>query len=79
MARSETVGFLIRPAVPADVPVIHELIHGLAEYERLAHEAVATEADISRTLFGDRPQAEVLIAMEGSEAVGFALYFPPRC
>jgi GNAT superfamily N-acetyltransferase len=67
--------FVIRSATPADVPVIHELIHGLAAYERLAHEAVATPDDIRKSLFGDHPQAEVIIGMEGERAVGFALYF----
>ncbi len=66
---------VIRPAIPADAPAIHELIHGLADYERLAHEAVATEADVRRTIFGERPQAEVLMAIESGRAVGFALYF----
>jgi GNAT superfamily N-acetyltransferase len=65
----------IRPAQPADAPVVHELIHALAEYERLPQEAVATVDDVRRTLFGERPQAEVLLAEEGSDVVGFALYF----
>lgn len=62
----------IRLATEQDVPVILELIRGLAEYEHLAHEVVATEADLRRTLFGDRAYAEVLIADDGS---GFALFF----
>jgi GNAT superfamily N-acetyltransferase len=66
----------IRLATAADVPVILELIRGLAEFERLAHEVVATEADLERTLFGDRPAAEVLIAELGGAPVGFALFFP---
>jgi GNAT superfamily N-acetyltransferase len=69
----------IRPATAADVPVILELIRGLAEYERLAHEAVATEDDLRRTLFGERPVAEVVLAELAAEApapaAGFALFF----
>jgi GNAT superfamily N-acetyltransferase len=65
----------IRFAGPADVPVILKFINGLAEYEKLAHEVVATEVGLRRTLFGDRAYAEVLIAeFEGSPA-GFALFF----
>jgi GNAT superfamily N-acetyltransferase len=45
-----------------DVPVILRLITALGEYERLAHEVVATEDDIREALFGPRPAAEVLIA-----------------
>jgi GNAT superfamily N-acetyltransferase len=65
----------IRPATGADVPVILELIRALAEFERLAGEVVATEADLRRTLFGERPAAEVLIAELDGAPVGFALYF----
>jgi GNAT superfamily N-acetyltransferase len=65
----------IRPAIAGDVPVILELIRALAEYEKLAHEVVATEADLRRTLFGERPTAEVLIAEDAGAAVGFALFF----
>ena len=53
---------VVREATPADIPLILELIAGLAEYERLVHEAVATPADLDRALFGPRPAAEVLIA-----------------
>ena len=66
---------LIRPATRADVPLILAFIRDLAEYERLPHEVVATEAALDETLFGDRPAAEVRIATLGGEAVGFALFF----
>lgn len=65
----------ITSATDADVPVILGFIRGLAEYERLAHACVATEADLRRTLFGPRPFAEVLIARVGGEPAGFALFF----
>ena len=42
---------VVREATPADIPLILELIAGLAEYERLVHEAVATPADLDRALF----------------------------
>jgi GNAT superfamily N-acetyltransferase len=66
---------MIRHARETDVPTIHQLIKGLAEYERLADEAVATEDDIRAALFGARPFAEVLLAEESGEPVGFALFF----
>ena len=65
----------IRPATIDDVSLILTLIRGLADYERLAHEAVVTEADIRESLFGERPAAEVLVAEVGNEAAGFALFF----
>lgn len=66
----------ISPATEADVPAILDLIRGLAAYEKLAHTVVATEDALRRTLFGPRPAAEVLLAFDGSEPVGFALFFP---
>jgi GNAT superfamily N-acetyltransferase len=71
-------GYLIEAATPADVPAIHALIRALAQYERLGHLCVATEADVAAALFGARPLAEVLIArnpQENGEDVGFALFF----
>jgi GNAT superfamily N-acetyltransferase len=65
----------LRPADIADVPTILRLIRGLAEYERLLDECVATEAQLRDTLFGDRPQAEVVIAEWDGEPAGFALFF----
>ena len=70
-----TADLRIRFATVDDVSVILTLIRGLAEYERLANEAVVTEADVRATLFGERPAAEVLIAEIGAEAAGFALFF----
>ncbi|MGB7161197.1 MAG: GNAT family N-acetyltransferase [Tepidisphaeraceae bacterium] len=65
----------ITPASPNDIPVILTFIRGLAEYEKLAHACVATEDALRRTLFGERPPAEVLIARLDDTAVGFALFF----
>ena len=65
----------IEPATEPDVPQILELIRGLAEYERLTHMVEATEDRLRRTLFGDRPAAEVWLAFAGEECAGFALFF----
>lgn len=66
----------IVPATPADVPVIFEMICGLAEYEKLSHAVTATEEKIRATLFGPKPAAEVLLAEYENEWAGFALFFP---
>jgi len=68
-------GFTIRPAGIDDVPVILELIKDLATYERAPNDVVATEEGLKEVLFGAKPAAEVLIAREGKEAVGFAVFF----
>lgn len=65
----------IRAAIEADLALILRFVRGLAEYERLLDECVATEAQLREHLFGPRPYAEVLIAEQAGEPVGFALYF----
>ena len=67
--------FEIRPATVADVPLILTFIKGLAEYEKLLHEVVATEEVLRETLFGNRPVAEVIIGYDREEPVCFALFF----
>jgi GNAT superfamily N-acetyltransferase len=67
--------FALRSATVDDLPVILACIRGLAEYEKLAHEVVATEALLRETLFGAHPVAEVMLAFRGEEAAGFALFF----
>ena len=63
-------------AVETDVPDILQMIQGLAEYEKLSHICTATEAELRATLFGPRPAAEVVLARQGGECAGFALFFP---
>ena len=65
----------IAAAREEDVPVVLELIKALAEYEKLTDQAIATEQDIHRALFGPRPMAEVVLAFADREPVGFALFF----
>lgn len=65
----------IRPATPADVSLLLELIRALAEYEKLAEACVATEIQLARTLFGARRYAEALIAEWDGAPAGFALFF----
>jgi GNAT superfamily N-acetyltransferase len=65
----------IRPATGADVALVTRFIHALAEYERLAHECQATEDGVRASLFGARPDAEVVIAEVDGAPAGFALFF----
>jgi GNAT superfamily N-acetyltransferase len=67
--------FIIRPARVEDVPVILQLIRGLATYERAPDEVTATEEQLVDVLFGERPAAEVLLAFEEQSPVGFAVFF----
>ena len=65
----------IETATVEDVPLILRFIRELAQYEHLEHQVVADEALLRRELFGERPGAEVLVAREDSEPLGFALFF----
>lgn len=58
-----------------DVPLVAELIRGLARYEKLEHEVTMTEEKLTDALFGERRYAETLIAEDDGEPVGFALFF----
>jgi GNAT superfamily N-acetyltransferase len=66
---------MIRPATPQDVPTIARLIRSLAQYEKLSHEVFLDETALGEHLFGDRRYAEVLVAEEAGQVVGFALFF----
>ena len=72
---ADAPGLVIRTAVEDDVPLVLTLIMELAEYEHMADEVVATEADVHRALFGAPPYAEAVIATLGETPVGFALFF----
>ena len=51
------------------------MIRGLAEYEKLSDQVVATEDGLRASLFGPHPAAEVVIGYAGDQAAGFALFF----
>ena len=68
----------IRPAQPADVPVILTLIRALADYEKLTSEVTAMRAQGGASLFpadGSAPAAHCVLAAADGATAGFALYF----
>jgi GNAT superfamily N-acetyltransferase len=69
----------IRPATPADLPLVAQLIRDLALYEKLAHEVRFDETVLGEKLFGQNggrgPYAEVVIGELDGAAEGFALFF----
>ncbi len=68
--------FTLRTATAADVAIILRCIQGLAEFERLSHECLATEDQLRESLFGATPAASVVLAFASGDAAGFALWFP---
>ncbi|MEE1246686.1 MAG: GNAT family N-acetyltransferase [Acutalibacteraceae bacterium] len=63
-----------RFAQRSDIPLILDFIKGLAEYEKMSDEVVADEKTLEEWIF-DKEKAEVIFALEGEKAVGFALFF----
>src|ERR1017187_8051493 len=66
----------ITPATERDISLILEMIRALAEYEKLAHQVIATEERLRETLFGPKSAADVVLAFDESECAGFAVFFP---
>ncbi len=66
--------FVIKTTTEKDVPLLIEFINGLAEYEKLTHEVVVTEKNLTESLF-DKKVAEAVIGYYKNEPVGFALFF----
>jgi GNAT superfamily N-acetyltransferase len=74
-SRRASSGVRVERATERDVPLILQMIRDLAEYERMADQVVATEAGLREALFGARPGAEVILAYDGDQPAGFALFF----
>ncbi len=63
-----------RYAQPNDVPLILQMIKGLADYEKMSDQVVATEALLEEWLFQHK-KAEVIFGVADGAEVGFALFF----
>jgi GNAT superfamily N-acetyltransferase len=74
-AEASVPGPAIRPARPGDAALVLGFIRALADYERLAHEVKASEADIAALLFSDPPRAFCDIAEADGQPVGFAFWY----
>ncbi len=68
-------GVTLRFATEEDVATIFGFISELADYERLAHELVTDVDQLGESLFGGPKVAEVVLAEEDGEPLGFALFF----
>ena len=65
----------IRPARPGEEGLVLSFIAKLADYEKLAHEVTATEADMREALFGRTPRCHCDLALWQGQPAGFALWF----
>lgn len=66
--------FEIRFAKETDVDKILSFIHGLADYEKMSSDVVATEELLKEWIF-EKEKCEVIFAVEDGVDVGFALFF----
>jgi GNAT superfamily N-acetyltransferase len=66
---------MIRPARPADIPVIYQLIRDLASYEKALAEVTGSEADLRRWLLAEPPAVFAHVAEHDGEVAGFALWY----
>jgi GNAT superfamily N-acetyltransferase len=67
-------GFIIRDAEPGDEATVVRFVRELAEYEKLSHEVVASEADFRKALFGGVPRLQGMLAEADGAPVGMALW-----
>lgn len=65
----------IRPAAPSDSALIRAYIAELADYERAPEKAVASEADITRHVFGAHPIMHAEMAEWDGKPAGFAFWY----
>ena len=63
-----------RAGAKGDGGVIFGLIKGLAEYENMTADVVATEELFEKNLFEDK-KAEVIFAVYEGKEIGYALFF----
>jgi GNAT superfamily N-acetyltransferase len=67
--------FRIRPARPADVPAVVELVRGLADFEKLPGPDEAAAARFGQHGFGPQPRFGLLVAEVDGPVRGYALFF----
>ena len=66
----------IRKGDADDVPLMMELIHALADYEKAQPGDLSVTAELlHESLFGPSPSAEAIIAFVEDQAAGFAIFF----
>lgn len=71
---SDTV--TVRRATLEDGPAFISLIRALADYEKLDPPTEAAQQRLLADAFGPNPRIEVLLAVVGPEAAGYAIFFP---
>jgi GNAT superfamily N-acetyltransferase len=69
-----TASLVFRDAAPGDEYLVAEFVRALAEFEKLAHECVATSEDFRIALFGTPARCHAMFAEQDGTPIGFALW-----
>jgi GNAT superfamily N-acetyltransferase len=75
IAADMSTSLRIERARPQDAAALVDMVRELARFEQLEHLVAATEQQIRDELASPRPVIEAVLARQGAEAVGFALFF----
>jgi GNAT superfamily N-acetyltransferase len=66
---------MIRPATPADIPAIYQLIRDLASYEKALADVTGSEAELRQALLAGPPAVFAHVAEHDGQVGGFALWY----
>ena len=75
MSISSSANLVIRPAQKGDAGLILRFIRELAAYENAESSVVATQAQLTTSLFDAQSPARALICLKDEVAIGYAVYF----
>ena len=64
-----------RDVVPGDEAIVAHFVRRLADYEKLLHEATATDDDFRAALFGTPTRLYALIVEKDRTPIGFAVWY----
>src|SRR5580693_5727823 len=70
----ETSLLLTRVATIDDVPLLKQLIHALAAYEREPHAVLITVEKLMQDGFGPEPKCRAIIAEQDGQPAGYAVF-----
>lgn len=66
----------VRAATPGDLAAVWQLMHGLAEYERMTEIITGTPERLGEALFGEQSFVQALVAESEGHLLGYALFYP---
>jgi GNAT superfamily N-acetyltransferase len=66
---------MIRPARPADIPAIYQLVRDLASYENALADVTGSEEQLRQALLAEPPAVFAHVAEHDGQVGGFALWY----